>query len=200
MKKYNLLILSILLLIGSFLYGWFFDQLFGDLFILFIVPSVLLLVGCCIALLVKCIKRIIQQRAYIHFLSIAVLAFMVVLLVFFPFRKAKVKTELALFETRRLTIVEMIKAGELKPRDANGNVDLPFRYRIWSTSGQVYVFQNDKEGQVIAFWIFRGMLSGSIELVYSTGGEELIRANEDGHPITSVEKLKDDWYYVVTDY
>ena len=44
------------------------------------------------------------------------------------------------------------------------------------------------------------MLSGSIELVYSTGGEELIRANEDGHPITSVEKLKDDWYYVVTDY
>ena len=34
----------------------------------------------------------------------------------------------------------------------------------------------------------------------STGGEELIRANESGHPITKIEKLKDKWYLVETDY
>lgn len=53
---------------------------------------------------------------------------------------------------------------------------------------------------MIAFWVFRGMQSGLVQLIYSTGGEKLIRDNEAGHPIVSVDKLKDNWYYVVTDY
>ena len=53
---------------------------------------------------------------------------------------------------------------------------------------------------VISFWVFRGMLSGSIELIYSSVDESLIYANESGHPITNVKKLKDHWYLVDTDY
>lgn len=37
-------------------------------------------------------------------------------------------------------------------------------------------------------------------MVYSTDGENLIRANETGHPIVSIDKLKDNWYYGVSDY
>ena len=48
--------------------------------------------------------------------------------------------------------------------------------------------------------MFRGMQSGSAELIYSTGGEKIIETNETGHPIISIEKLKDNWYYVITDY
>ena len=44
------------------------------------------------------------------------------------------------------------------------------------------------------------MLSGSTEVVYSDGGEELIRKNETGHPIVSIEEMGENWYYVVTDY
>ena len=44
------------------------------------------------------------------------------------------------------------------------------------------------------------MLSGSVQLVYSTGGEEIIRSSDIEHPIVSIDKLKDNWYYVVTDY
>lgn len=200
MKKYRLLLLSILLLIATFVYGWFNDQLIGVATVLIDVPFFILLVGCCIALLVGCIKRIIGQKAYINLLSIAVLALLVVIVVFFPFRKARVRTELALLEAKRLTVVEMVRSGELKSEDGSENVILPRGYKLCSASGEVYVFQNDDRGQVIAFWVYRGMLSGSMELVYSTGGEALIRANENGHPITTVEQLKDNWYYVVTDY
>lgn len=52
----------------------------------------------------------------------------------------------------------------------------------------------------VSFWVFRGMQSGSAELIYSTGGEKIIETNETGHPIISIEKLKDNWYYVITDY
>ena len=44
------------------------------------------------------------------------------------------------------------------------------------------------------------MLSGSHQLMYSSNGEKLIRENETGHPITNIKKLKNNWYYVKTNY
>ncbi|MBQ6546952.1 MAG: hypothetical protein IJL74_03020 [Bacilli bacterium] len=94
----------------------------------------------------------------------------------------------------------MIKSGKLKSKDENGNVVLPNKYKKYSISGEVVEYQNDKEGQVIAFWVFRGIQSGSTQLMYSTGGEDLIKENETGHPIIKIEKLKNNWYLVTTDY
>ena len=39
-----------------------------------------------------------------------------------------------------------------------------------------------------------------VQLMYSSGAEALIYKNETGHKITYVEKLKDNWYWVETDY
>ena len=103
------------------------------------------------------------------------------------------------YEQDRLEIIRMVKENELVP-DKLGNCIMPEEYKKLSQDGWIYIYKNDSEGQVISFWVLRGMQSGSIELIYSTGGEELIRANETGHPIISIEKLKDNWYYVVTDY
>ena len=43
------------------------------------------------------------------------------------------------------------------------------------------------------------MLSGSVQLVYSTDGEKIIRDSEIENPIISIDKLKDNWYYVTTE-
>lgn len=194
MKKYRLLILSVLLLLVSFAAAWYEDHLFNHLFV-YAIPIYLLLLACFIVLLVMSIWGIIKRKEYIHFFSIAVLALLVVLLVTFPFRDARVKWELNRFEADRLEIIEMIQSHQLQP-DSLGNVVLPAGYKRLSSDGEAYVYQNDKNGQVICFWVFRGMMSGSHELVYSSGGEERIRANES---IVSIEQLKDFWYYVVTD-
>jgi hypothetical protein len=199
MKKHRLLIMSILLLLVSFVTAWYNDLIFHRLSFL-VLPIYIILPVCFIALLVISIKRIGKRKEYVSFFSIAVLVLLVLLLVFFPFRDAKAKAELALYEADRLEIIEMIKTDRLQPKDTIGNVDLPAGYRRLSSDGEVFVYQNDVYGQVIGFGVFRGLSSGSVELIYSSGGEELIRANESGHPIRKIERLKENWYLVETDY
>lgn len=199
MKKYRLLLLSLLLLLVSFTVAWYTDPLFDALF-LFLFPLYLLLFVCFIVLAVESIKGLVKRRETPCLASLAVLLLLFVLITQFPFREAKAKTELELFEEKRLEVVDMIRNDRLQPRDELGNIVLPVGYRWLSTSGEVFQYQNDETGQVISFWVFRGMLSGSVELVYSSGGEELIRAHENRiGPITRIEKLKDCWFYIVTD-
>ena len=197
MKKYVLLILSVLLLLVSFAAAWYGDHLFNHLFVLAI-PIDLALLICFIVLLAMSVIRIIKRKEYVNVWSLAVLALLVVLIFRFPFRDARVKYELNRFETDRLEIMEMLRTHQLQPYDSIGNVELPSGYRRLSSDGEVFVYQNDKNGQVICFWVFRGMNSGSLELIYSSGGEELIRAKEFTINIDNIEQLKEHWYYVET--
>ena len=198
-KKYCLLILSLLLFLASFAVSWYGDQLFDKIFV-FIIPIHIILAICFVVLLVLSIIKILKHKTHVNFASVAVLILLVIVFAFFPFRVAKTKFEFGRYEEDRIKVVEMIKNHQLQPKDEIGNIVLPTEYKRISTGGEVFEYQNNKDGQVIGFWIFRGMLSGSTELVYSSGGEELIKANETGHPITKIEKLKDNWYYVITDY
>ncbi len=197
-KKDRLMILSILLLFASFIAHWYADHLICTLFI-FAIPIYLFLFIFFVALLISSIRRYVKYKLQSDLISIAFLVLLATLVVFFPFRRAKVDFELDRFEADRLEIVEMIKNHQLEPYEGR-NIKLPAGYRKLSSDGNVCVYQSDENGQVIGFWVFRGMLSGSVELLYSTGGEALIKANETGHPITLIEPLKENWYYVETDY
>ena len=198
MKKYILLITSVIVMILSFLNSWFSDQMLDSLFIFALIPSLVLFVGWIICLVLSAIK-IIKNKNVFNIISLIVTVLTALLILFFPFRESKVRLELNLYEEERLEIIKMIEDNKLKVDDL-GNVKLPNKYKKVSTSGEVAIYQNDEDGKVVAFWIFRGMLSGSVPLVYSTGGEEIIRSSEIEHPIVSIDKLKDNWYYVVTDY
>ena len=198
MKKYILLIISVIVMILSFLNSWFSDQLLDSLFIFAIIPSLVLFVGWIICLVFS-ITKLIKDKSVFNILSLIVVILTALLVLFFPFREAKVRFELNLYEEERLEVIKMIEDNKLKVDDL-GNVKLPNKYKKVSTGGEVAVYQNDEDGKVIAFWVFRGMLSGSVQLVYSTDGEKIIRDSEIENPIISIDKLKDNWYYVVTDY
>ena len=198
MKKYLLLMLSTALLIVCFLVGWYGDLLYSSPLLFFSPLISLLLFGGFIALTVLCIIRIVRRKAYFEFVSLAVLTLLVFLTLFFPYREAKLQFDLNRYENDRIKIVEQIKSGELQPADGIGNIVLPFGYKRLSASGEVFQYQNDENGLVIGFYIFRGLaVTGSVELVYSSGGEELIRANE--HYIEELTPLKAHWYYMITD-
>ncbi len=198
MKKHFALIFSTSSLIINFICFWYTDVLFDRLFIFGIIPlgiSVLLLLASFIISIVFIFRHLSIIKNYIA-LIISIVT--VVLIFVFPFRMAKVKLELSLYEEERLQIIEMVKKGELDG-DKTGNVALPKGFGRLSSDGNIFVYQNDNE-QVISFWVFRGMLSGSVELVYSSQDEALIYENESGHPMKSVNKLKEHWYLVETDY
>lgn len=72
-------------------------------------------------------------------------------------------------------------------------------YKSVSSDVEIYVYQND-DNQVISFWIFRGVLSGSTELIYTSTDEKLIYENKSRNLITKIIKLKEHWYYIETDY
>ena len=198
MKKIGLLMASLTTFILFFINSWFSDQLIEYFFVFALIPSFVIFISFIICI-IKVIKNLITGYDLFSFLSLIILILIIIFFFFFPFRNAKIKFELDLYEKNRKIIIEKIKNNYLNA-DENGNVILPKEYKNLSTSGSVFVYQNDEKGQVVGFWVFRGMLSGSIEIIYSTGGEELIRKNETGHPIIYIEKLKENWYYVETDY
>ena len=106
---------------------------------------------------------------------------------------------MVLYKNEREEIISKIKDKEYIS-DEYGNIALPKIFKKVSTSGEVTVYENDNDGVLICFWIMRGVLSGSVQLMYSSGDEALIYKHETGHKITYVEKLKDNWYWVETDY
>jgi len=190
--------ISIIIFIITFITGWYADQILDEIFIFTLFVDGFIILFNIVFIIFSLISRKINKSKWI--LISAIIVFLSLMFrFFFPFRIVKTNLELYIFEDERLEIIESIKKGELIA-DEYGNVELPKKFKKISSSGEISVYQNDENGQVIAFWIFRGMLSGSTELYYSTGGEKLIWENETGHPIISIKKLKDNWYYVITDY
>ena len=198
MKKISALILSLCAFAAVFLSFWYNDVLFNRLFVFGLIPmalSVLLLFGSLIVSIIVIARKPSILKSYLPI----VISIITVLIIFvFPFRKAKVNLELQLFDKARMHVIEMVKNDEVIP-DRIGNAELPFGFRHISSDGNIFIYQNDEE-QVISFWVFRGMLSGSVQLIYSSKDENLIYDNEEGHSIVSIEELKDHWYLVETDY
>ena len=197
MKKYIAPIVSVVIFFLNFLCFWHSDALFNRYFIFGLFPvgiSLLLL----LAGLVVTSVIFLRHRCTVHCIALAICIMTVVVIFVFPFRSARVALEMELYSKDRYEVVEMVKDGEIVT-DHLGNAKLPMGYGRLSSDGGIFVYQNDGE-QVISFWVFRGMLSGSVQLIYSSTDESLIYDNETVHPIKRVKKMKDHWYLVDTDY
>lgn len=198
MKAKFTFILSTCAFIISFLYFWFADYLFDRLFVLGLLPfvvSVLSLLGSFIVAIVTVFQKPSEFKGY---LPLLISLLLIIIIFVFPFRSARVNLEFTLYDKERAEIVEMVKNGDIVSNDW-GNAELPVQFRHLSSDGNIFIYQNDEE-QVISFWVFRGLLSGSVELIYSSKDENLIYANETGHSINTIEKLNEHWYLVETDY
>ncbi len=192
------LFLSILAFIVNSVIFWYFDSLFDRFWIFALFPVAISVVLLIVALIISLIEIFKNRSKLTSYIALAITVVTILLVFFFPFRDARVRTELYLFEDNRMKVIEMVRNGEIVP-DLNGNAEIPAPYGYTSSDGNIYIFQNDEE-QVVCFWVFRGMLSGSVQLIYSSGDARLIYANETGHPITDVTQLKAHWYLVQTDY
>lgn len=198
MKKYVTIFLSLAAFVLNFLCFWHFDMLLNRFFVFGLIPVGLSLLVFLVDLIVSIIFVVRYRTVIIYYVALAISVMTVVVLLVFPFQTVRVNLELQLYEKDRVEIIEMVKNGEITI-DHLGNAKLPKEFEKLSSDGYIFVYQNDNE-QVISFWVFRGMLSGSVELIYSSTDETLIYENESGHPITNIQKLKEHWYLVDTDY
>ena len=193
MEKKILFILTIALLLIAFAFFWF-DDMITDRFTVFLYPVFPILLFICFAsLMIWSIIRIVKCRTKTDIVSLSVLISSVVLILVFPFRSAKVRLELNMLEKPRLEVVEMIKDDQISPENGR-DVSLPDGYKTVSSDGTATVFKNDGDGQIVCFWVYRGIIDGGIGVIYSSEGEEMIKENVKW--IASVDELKDRWYYV----
>lgn len=196
MKKYILLISSILLLIISFFIKLYEVELLNKLFIFYHLMQIILFI-----LLLIIINKIIKElhkKNIINIITLIIIITNILLVLFFPFREFKTIYELKLYETERNKVLNLIKDNKLKP-DKYNNISLPKSLKKVSISGEVTLYQNNEEGLQVGFWIYRGLLSSSEELIYASS-EQQIRNNDKYNEIIKIKKLKDNWYYVITEY
>lgn len=199
MKTNILFICTIVVSFFMFVFCWFQDQLFDSLFTLVMFIFMFILIGFILCFVYSIINIVKNRRDLKNYISIVILSITVILTLFFPFRIMKVELELYLYKKDRNDLLSMVKNNGLEVDDT-GHVQLVGKYKKLSTGGEISIYQNNKDGVLIGFWVHRGMLAGATELIYSNGGEKLIYVNKWEHSIKDIIKLDEEWFYVETEY
>lgn len=198
MKKNLCLILSIFLLIIIFFYNWYYIEILDTLFLLTPIITFLLSVAY-ILLLINILNKLKQNKNIFNIINFLILLFIVILILFFPFIEIKTKYEFNIYKEERNNIIKLIKNNKLSP-DQYGNIKLPKNLKKLSNTGEVSIYRNNKEEQLICFWIIRGLQGDeSIRLIYSTTNKNSIE-NNTKFKIKRIKKIEDNWYYVITNY
>lgn len=195
-KKY--VIIAIFVFILCFLKKWYFDIIYQSLFSSVLILNFLIFMLYNV-LLILTVINLVKTKSKTNIIALAIYLIIPIFSIFFPFRYYKVDLEMELYKRKRAEIIASVKNNEYI-LDENGNVKLPKDLKKVSTSGEITVYENDAEGVLICFWVMRGVAAGSVGVMYSSTDATLIYKNETGHPITSIEKLKDNWYLVETNY
>lgn len=187
---------GLIIFILCFLCNWYGDLIAGYLteFTLFAIKLMLLIM--LIIFLFITVKNINKNKRK-NSIFFVILLISSVFSLFYNFRLLKAKVEINLYDKQRNIIIEKVKNNELTYY-FDKNIKLPI-YQYVSSDGEIYVYKNEDE-QVIGFWIFRGILSGSAELIYSSDGEDLIYDIKKTSEIIKIIKLKENWYYVESNY
>lgn len=194
MKK--LIIIELIFCLFCFVVNWYQNSIISYFTIFTYVIFKLILFILLLVLLIRIFNYLKNTKDRISKVILFALLVMAIFLSFYDFSLIKTKVELKLYEKQRNIIIQKVKNNEFSYY-YDKNIKLPI-YKHVSSDGEVYVYRNDDE-QIIGFWIFRGVMSGSIELIYSSSDENLIYENMNS-PIRKIIKLKEHWYYVETSY
>ncbi len=182
-KKYKMLILSILLLIGTMLLAWYANEI-NMLLILIIVFILILSITSVFYYTVKLIKK----RKYINLFNIGILTMATIVLIVpfcFPIAKIKAEVEFKKYEDKKNNILSRTKTENYK-ECKNGLCKI----KTSIEKGNNYeVYRNDIEGQLIEFII----VSRKLSLIYSSVGEKDIK---ELLPVDDITVYKDNWYFV----
>ena len=115
---------------------------------------------------------------------------------FVPFSFTKVKLEHARFASAREEVVAAIQNNAYTD-DGYNNIKLLPGQRHLSSDGEVHVYQNDEQGCVVGFWVFRGlMMNSSTTVIYTSYAEPPTAATLHRAEVYWVKELGENWYFV----
>lgn len=196
-KSSKFLIISSFTAIVLILIRWFSNEIvdaffifavfmFIDLFILFTVLFIFVLIA------------VVKYKRKNDVIALIILIAVCIIYLFFPFDKVKFNLEFQLKLNRRYEVVNYVKKHDVTVSDT-GTWPLSLKDRDLSSGGGDIIVDKNKKGNVIVgFFIFRGFIDGGSDiLVYCDGNIDDIKKSISY--IYSITKIKDTWYYVITE-
>lgn len=193
--SFLLLLITVICTIIWFAVEWFKYELLDILFI-FALFLYLVLICIYIACFIAACMDVYKNKSYLSIVTILVIILGTFIIIKFPFIDVKFSFEFKTFYDEREEVINLIKNNELKP-DENNIVQLPLKYKKISNSGEVPVYVNKDNLQIIGFWIYRGTVVDEQEiLIYTSEDEQSIKDNIKY--IDSITKIDDQWYYGIT--
>ena len=191
MKKHWYLIFTIVNFIGMYICCWYSDYLFDTFFIVGLIPLLVFFLAEVIFFFIG-LGRLRKKYKVVDLVCIILIIINLVSILFIPFRDIRARLEFLLYFDERNEVIDIIKEN----KDNIGIVKLEDKYKKVSNSGDVFVYYNDKE-TVVGFYVFRGMMSSTTQVVYSSGGKYFVMYNQNGSKPKKIKELNKNWYYVI---
>lgn len=182
-KKYKMLILSIILLIGTILLVWYANEI--NMLLIPIIAFILIL---SIASSFYYTVKLIKKGKYLNLFNIGILTMAIIVLIVpfcFPIAKVKAEIEFSKYEEKKNKLLAKTRRENYK--ECKDGICI---IKTSIEKGKNYeVYRNDIEGQLIEFTI----ISRKLSLIYSSVGENEIK---EIFPVDEITLYKDNWYFV----
>jgi len=179
---------SILVILIAF-FQWYLIDIITEFLML---PIWLLTFGFFIFITVKTIMNLFKNKDWKPF-TIQILT--ILLWLFFPFTQVMLDLDFKMNKSERKEVVEMVENGTLKPNVSYDSslILLPKKYEQLSKGGGEIVIE--KNGDLVLFFTYRGMLDNFSGFVYSPNDKKPNQSDFDGD-FKQIEKLDKNWYFV----
>ena len=196
MKNNKFIRFSFWFIVGHFIYMWHSDYIVQKFFIL----GLLLFLICLIMSLG--LIFMLFRRMFVKQYNILQKFILLVALGYFIWWLNGGIDDLnyQVYKEKREEVVKMILEGEIKKEVSSKLIDLPEKYKIISSGGDILYLESPLSDSVFGFWETRGIVSsGSTMYIYSCQEEnqlkKIIRNNLYYEQI-EIKQLDPLWYYV----
>lgn len=195
-KKLNkIIILAIFTMIYTYGIFWLPNDLFLVLTMVSLGGLVLVIPILFFLVFIKSIRYVFRNGDRMGLVPIGILILTFVLFKFFFPADIQRNMNYDLTIDAYKEVVQLIKDGELE-RDSDNHVMLTGEYQKLSEVSYAYVPELEGEDLLVGFVYEAGFPDEDLWLVYSNGGEELIKENIDANLYRSIKKKEENWYFV----
>lgn len=196
MKNNKFIRFSFWFIVGHFIYMWHSDYIVQKFFILG-----LLLFLICLIMSLGLIFMLFRRMFVKQYNILQKFILLVALGYFIWWLNGGIDDlEYQVYKEKREEVVKMILEGEIKKEVSSKLIDLPEKYKIISSGGDILYLESPLSDSVFGFWETRGIVSsGSTMYIYSCQEEnqlkKIIRNNLYYEQI-EIKQLDPLWYYV----
>ncbi|PEJ29533.1 hypothetical protein [Bacillus pseudomycoides] len=116
-----------------------------------------------------------------------------------PFTLIYLKLDFIFYKENRKEVVELINRKELAPNinHDSSQIHLPERFAATSKGGGDVLIQHNKNGTLVFFFTYRGILDNFSGLIY-TPNDIKPNKNDFNSEYKEITKIEKNWYYVTS--